>query len=169
VQHQSTDDEREGRVRQVREKHSCRRESVDPCKRFSHARVQQSYVRFFVTIVTHINVGIQWSSALANSNSLFGWISSIETSITSPNEGAAESGYWIGHGDRSIRWEIVHRDSLGAMAEIRAGEVNWMVAGRGDRAFGTDQDRAASDHLSWVAMLGRVAELKKSSVKNAFD
>jgi hypothetical protein len=24
-----------------------RRESVDPCKRFSHARVQQSYVRFF--------------------------------------------------------------------------------------------------------------------------
>ena len=29
--------------------------------------------------------------------------------------------------------DLVHRDSLGSVQVIRPGDVNWMVAGRGDR------------------------------------
>src|SRR6266581_9753737 len=38
--------------------------------------------------------------------------------------------------------EIVHRDSLGTEQTIRAGEVNWMTAGRGI----THSERSAPDH-----------------------
>jgi redox-sensitive bicupin YhaK (pirin superfamily) len=54
--------------------------------------------------------------------------------------------------------EIMHRDSLGTVAAIRPGEVNWMVAGRGivhSERTGAER-RAAGDHLHglqcWVAL-----------------
>ncbi len=54
--------------------------------------------------------------------------------------------------------EIVHRDSLGSLASVRPGDVNWMAAGRGivhsERA--TPEDRARSHRLhglqTWVAL-----------------
>src|SRR6202046_2667568 len=54
--------------------------------------------------------------------------------------------------------EIMHRDSLGTVAAIRPGEVNWMVAGRGivhSERTGAER-RTAGDHLHglqcWVAL-----------------
>src|SRR5580700_1679990 len=54
--------------------------------------------------------------------------------------------------------EIVHRDSLGTMAAIRPGEINWMVAGRGivhSERTGAER-RATGDRLHglqcWVAL-----------------
>jgi redox-sensitive bicupin YhaK (pirin superfamily) len=54
--------------------------------------------------------------------------------------------------------EIMHRDSLGTVAAIRPGEVNWMVAGSGivhSERTGAER-RAAGDHLHglqcWVAL-----------------
>jgi redox-sensitive bicupin YhaK (pirin superfamily) len=64
--------------------------------------------------------------------------------------------------------EIVHRDSLGTMAEIRPGEVNWMVAGRGivhSERTGTER-RAAGNHLHglqcWVALPSAHEEVEPS-------
>ena len=54
--------------------------------------------------------------------------------------------------------EIVHRDSLGSAQTIRAGDVNWMVAGRGiahSERTGVDTRRQASSLAgiqSWVAL-----------------
>jgi redox-sensitive bicupin YhaK (pirin superfamily) len=64
--------------------------------------------------------------------------------------------------------EIVHRDSLGTMAPIRPGEVNWMVAGRGivhSERTGTER-RGAGDHLHglqcWVALPSAREEIEPS-------
>jgi redox-sensitive bicupin YhaK (pirin superfamily) len=64
--------------------------------------------------------------------------------------------------------EIVHRDSLGTMAQIRPGEVNWMVAGRGivhSERTGAER-RAAGDHLHglqcWVALPSAQEEIEPS-------
>lgn len=54
--------------------------------------------------------------------------------------------------------EIVHRDSLGTVATIRPGEVNWMTAGRGiahSERTGPEQRKAGSRLAgiqSWVAL-----------------
>jgi redox-sensitive bicupin YhaK (pirin superfamily) len=54
--------------------------------------------------------------------------------------------------------EIVHRDSLGSAQTIRAGDVNWMVAGRGiahSERTGVETRRQASSLAgiqSWVAL-----------------
>jgi redox-sensitive bicupin YhaK (pirin superfamily) len=54
--------------------------------------------------------------------------------------------------------EIVHRDSLGSEQTIRAGDVNWMVAGRGiahSERTGADTRRQGSSLAgiqSWVAL-----------------
>jgi redox-sensitive bicupin YhaK (pirin superfamily) len=61
---------------------------------------------------------------------------------------------------------IVHRDSLGTTAEIRPGEVNWMVAGRGivhSERTGSER-RVAGDHLHglqcWVALPSAQEEIE---------
>lgn len=57
-----------------------------------------------------------------------------------------------------FRGEIVHRDSLGTVQHIRAGEVNWMTAGRGishsERATAeTGQDGQHIEGIQlWVAL-----------------
>ncbi len=53
--------------------------------------------------------------------------------------------------------EIMHRDSLGTMQAIRAGEVNWMTAGRGiTHSERFERARLQGDRLhgiqSWVAL-----------------
>lgn len=54
--------------------------------------------------------------------------------------------------------EIVHRDSLGSAQTIRAGDVNWMVAGRGiahSERTGADarrQESSLAGIQSWVAL-----------------
>lgn len=54
--------------------------------------------------------------------------------------------------------EILHRDSLGSMQSIRAGEVNWMTAGRGivhsERSDATQRAQASSLYglQCWVAL-----------------
>src|SRR5438105_7445811 len=54
--------------------------------------------------------------------------------------------------------EIVHRDSLGSEQTIRAGDVNWMTAGRGivhsERSHEDQRRRGARVHgiQSWVAL-----------------
>jgi redox-sensitive bicupin YhaK (pirin superfamily) len=53
--------------------------------------------------------------------------------------------------------EIVHRDSLGCYQVIRAGEVNWMTAGRGishSERFTTMRERGGLIHgiQAWVAL-----------------
>ncbi len=53
--------------------------------------------------------------------------------------------------------EIMHRDSVGSEAPIRAGEVNWMTAGRGiTHSERFEKARAEGDHLhgiqAWVAL-----------------
>ena len=56
--------------------------------------------------------------------------------------------------------EILHRDSLGTVAAIRPGEVNWMTAGRGivhSERTPPDGAPAAVDTCR-AAGLGRVAE-----------
>jgi redox-sensitive bicupin YhaK (pirin superfamily) len=60
--------------------------------------------------------------------------------------------------------EIIHRDSLGSVAAIRPGEVNWMTAGRGI----AHSERTAPDHRRadeplhglqcWVAMPAALEE-----------
>jgi redox-sensitive bicupin YhaK (pirin superfamily) len=53
---------------------------------------------------------------------------------------------------------FVHRDSLGSLAEIRPGEVNWMTAGRGiAHSERTGPEKRASGQLiqglqSWIAL-----------------
>ena len=53
--------------------------------------------------------------------------------------------------------QITHRDSVGSTQEIRAGEVNWMTAGRGiTHSERFEHARAAGDHMhgiqAWVAL-----------------
>ena len=53
--------------------------------------------------------------------------------------------------------EIMHRDSIGSEQAIRAGEVNWMTAGRGiTHSERFERARREGDHLhgiqSWVAL-----------------
>jgi redox-sensitive bicupin YhaK (pirin superfamily) len=53
--------------------------------------------------------------------------------------------------------EIMHRDSLGTVQSIRAGEVNWMTAGRGvTHSERFERARLRGDHIhgiqSWVAL-----------------
>ncbi|MDS1139479.1 pirin family protein [Pusillimonas sp. SM2304] len=53
--------------------------------------------------------------------------------------------------------EIMHRDSVGSEQAIRAGEVNWMVAGRGiTHSERFERARREGDHLhgiqAWVAL-----------------
>ena len=53
--------------------------------------------------------------------------------------------------------EITHRDSTGVTQDIRAGEVNWMTAGRGiTHSERFERGRAQGDHLhgiqAWVAL-----------------
>jgi redox-sensitive bicupin YhaK (pirin superfamily) len=53
--------------------------------------------------------------------------------------------------------EIVHRDSVGSVAAIRPGEVNWMTAGRGiSHSERFEKARAQGDHLHglqvWLAL-----------------
>ncbi len=62
--------------------------------------------------------------------------------------------------------EIMHRDSLGTVAAIRPGEVNWMVAGRGivhSERTGAER-RVAGDHLHglqcWVALPAAQEEIE---------
>src|SRR6516162_7400506 len=54
---------------------------------------------------------------------------------------------------------IVHRDSLGSHQAIRTGDINWMTAGRGHRAFGTYGRGFASHRFA----LERVADLGGAS------
>jgi redox-sensitive bicupin YhaK (pirin superfamily) len=63
--------------------------------------------------------------------------------------------------------EIVHRDSLGYEQAIRAGEVNWMTAGRGiTHSERFEKARAEGDLLhglqSWVALPGEHEEIDPS-------
>lgn len=57
-----------------------------------------------------------------------------------------------------LEGEIVHRDSLGSEVEIRAGDVNWMFAGRGivhsERSGAAARARGGSLHgvQCWVAV-----------------
>ncbi len=57
-----------------------------------------------------------------------------------------------------LEGEILHRDSLGSVQAIRAGEVNWMTAGRGivhSERSGPQQRREASSLFGlqcWVAL-----------------
>jgi redox-sensitive bicupin YhaK (pirin superfamily) len=59
--------------------------------------------------------------------------------------------------------EIMHRDSIGSELAIRAGEVNWMTAGRGiSHSERFEQARAQGGRVhgiqSWVALPGSVEE-----------
>ena len=51
--------------------------------------------------------------------------------------------------------EMTHRDSVGAVRDIRPGEVNWMTAGRGSRirndstAFARRVDACMACRLGW--------------------
>ncbi len=57
-----------------------------------------------------------------------------------------------------LQGEILHRDSLGSVQSIRAGEVNWMTAGRGivhsERSDPTQRAQASSLYglQCWVAL-----------------
>lgn len=71
--------------------------------------------------------------------------------------------------------EILHRDSLGSVQPIRAGEVNWMTAGRGivhsERSDET-QRREASKLFgiqSWVALPKADEETEPDFVHHAAD
>jgi len=69
--------------------------------------------------------------------------------------------------------EIVHRDSLGSAQTIRAGDVNWMVAGRGiahSERTGADRRREASSLAgiqSWIALPQREEERPASFAHHA--
>jgi redox-sensitive bicupin YhaK (pirin superfamily) len=59
--------------------------------------------------------------------------------------------------------EIMHRDSVGVEQAIRAGEVNWMTAGRGiTHSERFERARAMGDHLhgiqAWVALPSELEE-----------
>ena len=54
---------------------------------------------------------------------------------------------------------ILHRDSLGSHQEIRPGDINWMVAGRGivHSERETEEVRNGIHDLNGIAALGRSA------------
>ena len=63
--------------------------------------------------------------------------------------------------------QIMHRDSVGSEVEIKPGEVNWMVAGRGvTHSERFEQARAHGDHIhgiqSWVALPRESEEIEPS-------
>jgi len=71
--------------------------------------------------------------------------------------------------------EIVHRDSLGTMAAIHPGEINWMVAGRGivhSERTGAER-RAAGGSLHglqcWVALPAAQEEIAPRFAHHAAD
>jgi redox-sensitive bicupin YhaK (pirin superfamily) len=71
--------------------------------------------------------------------------------------------------------EIVHRDSLGTLATIRPGEVNWMTAGRGIvHSERTDPERRRAQHAlsgmqSWVALPAAAEESEPAFVHHGAD
>jgi redox-sensitive bicupin YhaK (pirin superfamily) len=61
--------------------------------------------------------------------------------------------------------EIMHRDSVGAQQAIRAGDVNWMVAGRGiTHSERFEKARASGDQIhgiqTWVALPTQLEEIE---------
>jgi redox-sensitive bicupin YhaK (pirin superfamily) len=68
------------------------------------------------------------------------------------------------HGDLPVRGEIIHRDTLGSERAIHAGDVNWMLAGRGiahsERSSLEERARGVRLHgiQSWVALPTRHEE-----------
>ncbi len=71
--------------------------------------------------------------------------------------------------------EIVHRDSLGTVATIRPGEVNWMTAGRGIvHSERTDPERRKTEQSlfgiqSWVALPEAAEESEPDFVHHGAD
>jgi redox-sensitive bicupin YhaK (pirin superfamily) len=68
--------------------------------------------------------------------------------------------------------EIVHRDTLGTVQTIRAGEVNWMTAGKGiahsERSVATSKGRMFGIQI-WVALPKAFEESEPAFVHHGFD